>query len=92
MLKWRKVKKLKEKFPEVEINHPYGYLTKTKRMECGIEKSKSNDAFVIAGGTFEPRSKTHKIIQVRRNNRSLEKIYGAKYQNLRTGKKPPDVI
>jgi len=39
MVRWRMDKKLKEKFPEVEINHTYDYCTKNKRIECGIEKS-----------------------------------------------------
>jgi len=39
MVRWRIVEKLKEKFFEVEINHTYGYFTKNKRFECGIEKT-----------------------------------------------------
>jgi len=62
------------------------------RIECGIEKTYSNDAFVIAKGSFAPRSETYKIVQVRRNNRSLVKFYDVKYQALRTEKKSPDRI
>ena len=78
MVRWRIVEKLKEKFFEVEINHTYGYFTKNKRFECGIEKTQSN----IAEGSFAPRSETYKIVRVRRDNRSLEKFYAAKYQDI----------
>jgi len=86
-VRWRMIKRFKEKFPDVEVNYTYGYLTKNTRIEFGIEKSHSNDAFVIAGGTSESQSKAFEIIQVKRNNRSLEKFYDAWYIDVRTGKK-----
>lgn len=67
--------------------HTYGYITKNNRIKNGIEKTHYNDAFVIAGGTNQERAKPLTIQQVRRNNRSLEKFYDAKYIDIRTGEK-----
>ena len=67
--------------------YTYGYVTKTKRIELGLEKSHYNDAFVIAGGSNQIRVEPIIFEQIRRNNRSLEKFYDAKYVDIRTGKK-----
>lgn len=85
MVCWRMVNRLEEEFNEVD--HTYGHLTKSKRIDLGLEKSHSNDAFVIAGGITQKRDDTFEVIQIRRNNRSLEKFYNAKYLDLRDGKK-----
>jgi hypothetical protein len=71
----------------LNCNHSYGYVTKSKRIILGIDKSHSNDAFIIAGGENQVRSEKINFKQVRRNNRSLEKFYDAKYIDIRTGKK-----
>ena len=62
---------LRKNFPEIEIT--YGYETRCKRYEDGIEKSHANDAFVIAGGdkTFT-RSAQFDLAQTRRNDRQLQ--------------------
>lgn len=65
----------------------YGYLTKSKRIELGLDKSHQNDAFVIAKGTNQERFEPINFKQIRRNNRSLEKFYDAKYLDIITGKK-----
>ena len=44
MVRWKLVNLL-------NCAHTYGYITKSKRIEYGIEKTHANDAFVIAGGT-----------------------------------------
>ena len=80
MVRWRLVNLL-------NCNHSYGYVTKSKRIELGLDKSHANDAFVIAGGENQVRSEKTNFKQVRRNNRSLEKFYDAKYIDIRTGKK-----
>ncbi len=85
---WRMVNRLKGDFKEVE--HTYGHLAKSKRVDLGLEKSHSNDAFVIAGGTTQKHNDTFKVKQIRRNNRSLDKFYNAKYLDLRDGKKKSD--
>lgn len=71
----------------LNCTHTYGYLTKSQRIDLGLEKTHANDAFCIAGGTTQTRSTLFTIQQVRRNNRSLEKFYDAKYIDIRTGKK-----
>jgi hypothetical protein len=79
-VRWKMVKVL-------GCRYTYGYITKTRRIELGLPKSHVNDAFCIAGGGSQKRCKTLDIEQVRRNNRSLEKFYDAKYFDVRTGKK-----
>lgn len=56
-------------------DHTYGSITKYNRIKLGLEKSHSNDAFVIAGGTenTERLDIFIKQKQVRRNNRKLVK-------------------
>ena len=53
--------------------HTFGYITKSGRIEQGLEKSHANDAFIIAGGNGQDRSELFTIKQVRRNNRCLQK-------------------
>ncbi len=67
--------------------HSYGFITKNKRIELGLEKSHANDAFVIAGGTDQKRSTPYPMEQIKRNNRSLTKFYDAKYIDIRNKKK-----
>lgn len=50
----------------------FGYITKSKRIEIGLEKNHNNDAFIIAGGENQARSNIFNIIQKRRNNRCLQ--------------------
>jgi len=65
-IRWRIVAQL-------GAEHTYGYVTKYHRNKLGLEKSHVNDAFVIAGGTNQERCRPYEVIQVRRNNRSLQK-------------------
>jgi hypothetical protein len=71
------------------MNHTYGYITKNSRINLGIEKTHYNDAFVIGGGDGTKQKRIEPIFlkQTRRNNRSLQKFYDAKYIDTRTGKK-----
>jgi hypothetical protein len=80
MMRWMLINQL-------ECNHTYGYITKHNRIKYKIEKSHCNDAYVIAGGTTEKRTTPIMFEQVRRNNRSLEKFYDAKYIDIRTEEK-----
>lgn len=50
----------------------YGYIIKHNRVKLGLEKSHSNDAFVIAGGNGQMRTVQYNINQYRRNNRCLQ--------------------
>ena len=50
----------------------YGYETKARRYELGIEKSHCADAFVVAGGTSQERVSPYLVKFKRRNNRQLQ--------------------
>ena len=65
IVRWRLVNTLK-------CGWTYGYITKHARIKLDMEKSHVNDAFVIAGGTTQSRSKPYKLTQTRRNNRSIQ--------------------
>lgn len=56
----------------VEAEETFGYETKVKRREIDLEKSHSNDAFVIANGVSQIRSKEFEVLQKRKNNRCLQ--------------------
>lgn len=71
------IRRLRDIYP-TEVT--YGYKTKVKRQELRIEKSHTNDAFVIGNGTNQERCKELKWIQKQRNNRSI--------QQNRKGQKP----
>lgn len=82
IVRWRLINQLKDLYPN--INATYGYITKNHRIGNKIEKSHVNDAFCIAKGISQKRNKTNIVEQIRRNNRSLEKFYDAKYIDIRT--------
>jgi hypothetical protein len=63
-------KRLLEFYAEAE--ETFGYETKVKRREIGLEKSHSNDAFIIAGGKYQIRGKEFEVTQKRKNNRCLQ--------------------
>ncbi|PNR91732.1 paclitaxel/taxanoid biosynthesis susceptibility protein TS1 [Petrotoga sp. HWH.PT.55.6.1] len=65
--------------------YTYGYMTKLKRIELNLDKTHYNDAFCIVGGTNQRRIEPIYFEQIRRNNRSLEKFYDAKYIDTRDG-------
>ena len=56
------------------VSHTYGYITKSRRIELGLPKSHTNDAFVIAGGCKQIKASAQYFIkQVRKCNRKLFK-------------------
>ncbi len=77
-------KKLLEEF---DAEQAYGYETKFKREKLNLDKSHHNDAFCIANGTVQTRSKSLILEEIRRNKRSMEQFYDAKYLDIRTGDK-----
>lgn len=86
MIRWYLINSLKEN--HTNIYSTYGYITKNHRINNKIEKTHYNDAFCIANGINQERNiEIFKIKQSRRNNRSLEMFYDAKYIDLRTGEK-----
>ncbi len=67
VIRWRLVNTL-------NCDWTYGHITKHNRIKRSLEKSRVNDAFVIAGGSDQIRSECiHIGKQVRRQNRSLYK-------------------
>jgi hypothetical protein len=66
------VDRIKKEFPDYYCDSTYGYITKCNRINMGLEKTHANDAFVIAGGVSQIRSKPYNVVQIRRNNRSLQ--------------------
>ena len=71
----------------LECDYTYGYITKGRRITLKLPKTHIHDAFVIAGGTTQSRAEPIFMEQIRRNNRSLQKFYDAKYIDIRTGEK-----
>lgn len=76
----------------LDAHQAYGYETKFNREQLKLSKSHHNDAFVIAGGTTQTRSESLILEQIRRNKRSMEQFYDAKYIDFRTGEKVPGSI
>jgi len=70
IIRKRIIQELKSNYDNVE--ETFGYITKCKRLELKLEKSHINDAFCIANGSNQERSFVQKIIQKRKNNRSLQ--------------------
>ena len=86
MIRWYLINILKEKYNNIYVT--YGYITKSHRINNKIEKTHYNDAFCIAKGINQKRSvEIFKVKQSRRNNRSLEMFYDARYIDTRTGEK-----
>ena len=71
----------------LKAEETYGYITEVDREALELPKSHHNDAFVIAGGKHQTRCKPLMLEQNRRNRRSLEQFYDAKYIDTRTGEK-----
>ncbi|WP_127085853.1 RNA-guided endonuclease IscB [Dulcicalothrix desertica] len=65
----------------------YGYETKFNREQLQLPKTHHNDAFVIAGGSTQIRSTPLILEQIRRNKRSMEQFYDAKYIDTKTKEK-----
>jgi hypothetical protein len=61
-----------KRFQDFDYQTTFGYITSINRNNLKLEKSHVNDAFVISGGTTQEFSKQYKVIQKRKNNRSLQ--------------------
>lgn len=72
---------------ELNCKYSYGYITKSNRIAAHLEKSHANDAFCIESVGNQTKVETIYLQQVRKNNRSLELFYDAKYIDIRTGEK-----
>ena len=76
---------IRAKYKNIEIITTYGSKTKMMRKELNVEKSHTNDAYVM--GEFHPkhRCKSETFVKTRRNNRVLSKFYDAEYIDNRDG-------
>jgi len=73
----------------------YGYVTKHDRIKLGLKKTHFNDAFVIAGGRKQKRSKVLQVKQIRRNKRSIQtnrKGYKPSIRRQRYKLQPHDLV
>ncbi|MBC8459272.1 MAG: HNH endonuclease [Deltaproteobacteria bacterium] len=87
-VRWKIVNKL-------NCDYTYGYITKKDRIELNLEKSHVNDAFVIANGDNQVRSKPFELSFRRRNNRAIQtnrKGYGRSIRRKRYHLQPGDLV
>ena len=95
IVRWKLVNRLRNMFPDLDVEHTYGYITKNRRIGLDIKKSHVDDAFVISGGREQRRAKPYSIKQVRRNNRSIQlnrKGFGRSIRRQRYILQPKDVV
>lgn len=94
ILKSRLTEKLKNL--GFEIEETYGYITKYKRDQLGIEKSHVNDAFIIGGGDNNTvRCSTYQMKEKRRNNRCLQLNSKGRKRSIRRQRynlQPDDIV
>lgn len=70
--RWTLYNRLKEIYPNVKLT--YGYITKMKRNEYGVQKSHINDALCIAGHPKAIQSSDYYLIKKNRvHNRQIHK-------------------
>ena len=84
---------LLERFPSAI--ETFGYVTKSNRYKFNIEKSHSNDAFVIAGGSNQERCESSRISFKRKNNRCLQvnrKGFAPSIRRRRYKIQPKDIV
>ncbi len=88
IVRWKIVDKL-------DCDYTFGHITKKRRIEQDLEKTHNTDAFIIAGGKEQKRSKVFKVIIQRRNNRSIQtnrKRYGRSIRKQKYPLSPKDLI
>jgi len=88
IVRWKIVNKL-------DCDYTFGHITKKRRIEQDLEKSHNTDAFVIAGGKNQKRSKISKVIIQKRNNRSIQtnrKRYGRSIRKQKYPLSPKDLV
>lgn len=73
IMKWRLYECLKSLYPDVKMT--FGYITKHNRINYGIQKSHTSDAFVISKNFDAERLEiSHNIKLTRRHNRQIHKV------------------
>lgn len=72
IMRWAVYNRLKLNYPRKNVHITYGYITKHRRIENGIEKSHCSDAFCIAGNLQAKRNDNITIGRcVPRHSRSI---------------------
>lgn len=77
IMRWTLYNRSKEQFGKlgIVVKNTYGYITKHVRIQAGLSKTHSTDAFCIAGNVEAERLPQYWFIkQVRRHNRQLFKL------------------
>ena len=75
IMRWTFFNRLKAQYPEIEVRNTYGYLTKNKRIRNGFAKTKTTDAFCIAGNLGAKRLEDYFFQkQIRKHNRQIHKM------------------
>ena len=75
IMRWAFFNRLKAQCPELEVRNTYGYLTKNTRIRCGLAKTKTTDAFCIAGNLRAKRLGEYFFQkQTRKHNRQIHKM------------------
>ena len=75
IMRWTFFNRLKAQCPELEVRNTYGYLTKNTRIRCGLAKTKTSDAFCIAGNLGATRLGEYIFQkQTRKHNRRIHKM------------------
>ena len=75
IMRWTFFNRLKAQCPEIEVRNTYGYLTKNTRIRNGFAKTKTTDAFCIAGNLAAKRLGDYFFQkQTRKHNRQIHKM------------------
>lgn len=81
------IRRLKEKYPGINIQEEYGYNTKINRKSTELKKFHYNDAVCIKEFKNTTLTKNIFIIDQKRcNDRTMENFFDAKYIDSRDGK------
>ena len=75
VMRWTFFNRLKGQCPEIEVRNTYGYLTKNTRIRNGLAKTKTTDAYCIAGNLGAKRLGDYFFQkQTRKHNRQIHKM------------------
>ena len=75
IMRWTFFNRLKGQCPEIEVRNTYGYLTKNTRIRNGLAKTKTTDAYCIAGNLGAKRLGDYFFLkQTRKHNRQIHKM------------------
>ena len=75
IMRWELFKRAKEANADIPVKATFGYITKCKRVQMGMVKTKCADAFCIAGNlNARPSGEVLYQKQTRRHNRKIHKV------------------